>query len=652
MNTIAVLIPSFTLEYSIDVLSGIYDYFSDKDVKVIVAQTKFPHSTIGIFDYQYFTSVEFLKAQDVDAYIVVSGVFTTSISQQDLEDIVAQFAPRPVISIGADLSLPGTYSILADCNKSFSDIVKHLKEKHGCKKIAFFSANSTKSAEALERYDAFTTALEENDLVFYPDLVMDGQFNYEEAKKLILKRYSTKEDIDFDALVCANDLMAAGCMEALQQLGVKIPDDVKISGFDDAVVSKISSPKLSTINQAIYNQGLKAAELTDTLLNGKSIHKKNFISLFPKFRQSCGCISVYSSEPHFIDTEGKTCVDAEEEGVNLHQFVNELNERNKLITLMDTVRGSNTLKQFFYNLKYIAQQCDMSCIAVNFFKDVCYLDAEDNFTLPKKMNFWMLYDGESSVELFKPDIAYNPRQSVIPSRSLQGISGIFILHPVFSGESNYGYLLCKINRKIFSDYIVYLKIIVNTLAQSYEYTNKIIETEKLEGEKSALTRLSRTDDLTGILNRRGFIERGQTALDLMQETDMVGVVFFADMDGLKKINDTYGHEVGDLAIKTQAMALKAVFRSTDVVGRLSGDEFGIVAVGMNLIQVDRVRLKLDMMNEKLSRENNLPFTLSVSLGAVDLQKSSILKKLLSEADKSLYEEKRKKRHARLSENSK
>ncbi|MBQ1710974.1 MAG: GGDEF domain-containing protein, partial [Treponema sp.] len=274
------------------------------------------------------------------------------------------------------------------------------------------------------------------------------------------------------------------------------------------------------------------------------------------------------------------------------------------------------------------------------------------FTLPKKMNLWMLYDGESSVELFKPDVAYNPRQSVIPSRSLQGTSGIFILHPVFSGESNYGYLLCKINRKSFSDYIVYLKIIINTLAQSYEYTNQIIETEKLEGEKSALTRLSRTDDLTGILNRRGFIERGQAALDLMQETDKAGVIFFADMDGLKKINDTYGHEVGDLAIKTQAMALKEVFRSTDVVGRLSGDEFGIVAVGMKLIHVDRVRLKLDMMNEKLSRENNLPFTLSVSLGAVDLQKSSILKKLLSEADKSLYEEKRKKRHARLSENSK
>ena len=138
----------------------------------------------------------------------------------------------------------------------------------------------------------------------------------------------------------------------------------------------------------------------------------------------------------------------------------------------------------------------------------------------------------------------------------------------------------------------------------------------------------------------------------MQETGKAGVIFFADMDGLKKINDTYGHEAGDLAIKLQAKVLKSVFRSTDVVGRLSGDEFGIVAVGMHLKSVDSVRLKVDMMNQKFTKENKLPFNLSISLGAVDLQKSSIIKKLLAEADKSLYEEKRKKRHARLSQDSK
>ena len=138
----------------------------------------------------------------------------------------------------------------------------------------------------------------------------------------------------------------------------------------------------------------------------------------------------------------------------------------------------------------------------------------------------------------------------------------------------------------------------------------------------------------------------------MQETDKAGVIFFADMDGLKTINDQYGHEMGDKAIKLQAEVLKSAFRSTDIVGRLSGDEFGAVAVGMNLSQVNQIRLKVQLLAEKISKENDLPFILSCSIGAVDLQKSSVLKRLLSEADKELYEEKRKKRNARLSLNTK
>ena len=112
------------------------------------------------------------------------------------------------------------------------------------------------------------------------------------------------------------------------------------------------------------------------------------------------------------------------------------------------------------------------------------------------------------------------------------------------------------------------------------------------------------------------------------------------MDGLKKINDTYGHEMGDKAIILQAMVLKNVFRSSDVVGRLSGDEFGIVALGMKISFIENIKLKIEMLCKKYSIENQLPFTLSMSIGAVDLQKSSVLKQLLSEADKELYKEKK------------
>ena len=154
---------------------------------------------------------------------------------------------------------------------------------------------------------------------------------------------------------------------------------------------------------------------------------------------------------------------------------------------------------------------------------------------------------------------------------------------------------------------------------------------------------SRTDELTGILNRHGFLEEGQRALDILQESGKPGIVFFADMDNLKHINDTYGHEMGDKAIKLQAKALKKAFRSTDVVGRLSGDEFGIIAVGVGIEYLELIRSKVDQINKQIAKEENLDFDLSISIGGVDLEGSSVLSILLGLADKELYIQKRTKK---------
>ena len=327
------------------------------------------------------------------------------------------------------------------------------------------------------------------------------------------------------------------------------------------------------------------------------------------------------------------------------QFVNSLNEKNALVTLIDTIRGFNTLKQMFFSLKYIVGQCSMSGMAVHFFKDVQIIDSEQEFVLPEQVDLHMFYTALTNTETFRPGLTFNPHEKIFSARAMEEISGVFLLNPIFMGENNYGYILCRIKEKKFADYNVYLKIIMNAIAQAYEYTSKIQEGRDLERENTDLALQSRMDELTAILNRRGFIERGQAALDILQETDTSGVVFFADMDGLKKINDTYGHDMGDKAIMLQARVLKDIFRSSDVVGRLSGDEFGIVALGMKMNYVENTRLKIDMLCKKVSIENQLPFTLSISLGAVDLQKSSVLKQLLTEADKELYKEKSKK-HAR------
>lgn len=645
MKVIAVLIPTFNIEYSLDVLSGISDYFHDKEVKVVIIQTRIPGINTGAFDYQYCTGFEYAKSKEVDAIICVSGLYASQMKEDRLREMLKEFEPKPIISIALDPLTKNSYVIQADCRKSIKDIVNHLKREHDCKKIAFFSANETKSKEALERYDAFTSALDACKLTFYPDMVYDGNFTDFKAHDEIIARFKSKNDIPFDAIVCANDMMASGCIRAFEEIGVRVPQDVRVIGFDDAIVASMMSPKLSTINQDIYSQGYEAAEIADRVLNGEKMKKILLNPLVPKFRQSCGCIGMDRSMPIYKNVDGEICSDLNEKNDGVMQFVNALNEKNTIVTLMDTIRGFNTLKQMFFSLKYITSQCAMSGLAIHFFKEVQLIDSEKEFVLPDMAELHMFYTESNKTEVFRPGLTSDPHEKIFPARTTEDISGVFLLNPIFLGEANYGYMICRIKENKFADYNVYLKIIMNAIAQAYEYTSKIQEGRNLERENSDLAMQSRMDELTGILNRRGFIEQGQAALDLLQETDTSGVIFFADMDGLKKINDTYGHEMGDKAIMLQARVLKDIFRSSDVIGRLGGDEFGIVALGMKIGYVEHTKLKIDMLCKKVSIENQLPFTLSISLGAVDLQKSSVLKQLLSEADKELYKDKKKK-HAR------
>ena len=146
------------------------------------------------------------------------------------------------------------------------------------------------------------------------------------------------------------------------------------------------------------------------------------------------------------------------------------------------------------------------------------------------------------------------------------------------------------------------------------------------------------------------MEYGQQLLDIAAVSNENGCVFFCDLDGLKQMNDTWGHETGDLAIKTESMVLRAAFRDSDMVGRLSGDEFGVVAPRFPISKLPDLRKRLSNLNEQFSKDANLPFTLSISIGVVEFTvKKSNLQELLKEADKNMYKEKKVKHAKRAAE---
>jgi len=150
------------------------------------------------------------------------------------------------------------------------------------------------------------------------------------------------------------------------------------------------------------------------------------------------------------------------------------------------------------------------------------------------------------------------------------------------------------------------------------------------------------DQLTGLHNRRGFRTLAAQQLKLSDRTKKGVILLFADLDGLKRINDTLGHEAGDRALLEVAAALRESFRSSDVIARMGGDEFAVLAIDTT---EDYVDLPLTRLQDGIRARNTRPhpeFELSLSVGCsfYDPKNPCSIDDLLARADQRMYEQKR------------
>jgi diguanylate cyclase (GGDEF)-like protein len=153
--------------------------------------------------------------------------------------------------------------------------------------------------------------------------------------------------------------------------------------------------------------------------------------------------------------------------------------------------------------------------------------------------------------------------------------------------------------------------------------------------------LALTDELTGLYNRRGFEALAERQLKLERRSGGGLLLFFIDVDGLKAINDTYGHSTGDHVLKRTAEALKKTFRDSDILARLGGDEFAVLAVEASDDCEATMRARLQEYLNALNRHNQ-QYRISLSAGAArfDRRCGGSLGDLMARADRAMYEQKR------------
>lgn len=192
------------------------------------------------------------------------------------------------------------------------------------------------------------------------------------------------------------------------------------------------------------------------------------------------------------------------------------------------------------------------------------------------------------------------------------------------------------------DYLVKGQLSTSLLVRALRYAFE------RHGMQRALRKESTIDELTGLSNRRGFLMLAEQHAMLAKRTGEHFMVVFIDMDRLKPINDTLGHQVGDAAIVEIADVLRTCFRGSDILGRLGGDEFALILPATTGSNEESIRRRLGQELSARNAQASRRYSLCVSIGIItaDPRRSLSVEEMLAQADALMYEEKQERRVCR------
>ncbi|MBF0123343.1 MAG: GGDEF domain-containing protein [Candidatus Omnitrophica bacterium] len=188
---------------------------------------------------------------------------------------------------------------------------------------------------------------------------------------------------------------------------------------------------------------------------------------------------------------------------------------------------------------------------------------------------------------------------------------------------------------------VLLIVFLSPVIYAFFYTPMVRQFNKLKNAEGKMRELANFDVLTGLYNRRGFMTYADHLLKLSDRTQRGLVLIYADLDNMKLINDRYGHEEGDRALVTAGNVLKKTFRSSDVIGRVGGDEFAILALEAKFENLDalRNRMKGNLKKAKYNIDPMHKLTFSLGIIYYNPEKHQSIEELLRRSDRLMYEEK-------------
>lgn len=613
--------------------------------------------TMDTYAYQDNCLFEFAADRNMDVAIVNTGNIGMNLDIEEKKRFLQKISV-PVILI-AD-ALPGYSSVNFDNSKGMIDGIEHLIRDHGKRKFGYVRGPENNS-DATERYNIFVQSMEANGIPPEQYRIAEGSFSYNCAdiiEKLI------DEYPDMDAMVCANDMMCYGAYQVLEARNIKVGEDIAVMGFDDTPYSAQIEPGLSTVKADPAMLGYEAVYLCEEVMRG-GIREKLVDTTFVA-RQSCGCADKGTAR-----TGDTLSEQAHSESLN-HTLVSI--SRN----LLNCEEENN---EIYSMILHSLCSINLHSVYLYMFKTEIEWKRGQEWNRPEYVQL-MAYYREPYRR--KPDIIYQPNPLYyypVDESDIKQISADkqnILLEEIFSnpycntdkpqsrvvtllyaGEIQYGFLVWEMDAEYFSysgqlTYQIASALKTNRLLRKKNQMASALAESLLEvrEKNSILEEISKVDELTQIYNRRGFLDNMKRNVIAKENEGKQAIAIYADMNNLKLVNDQFGHEEGDYALRSIGQILYDAVHGMEgrgEVGRIGGDEFCAYLIMDRGDSEEGMRKKIDEITETLNVGNGKPYyvEMSVGIGHFICSAEVDISVELEQADAQLYIYKQKKRKSIL-----
>lgn len=618
---IALIVAGIDEEYQNGVISGI---------KTCAAE-----NNANISCFSAFGGVIMSKSYDIGEYNIFSlpnyelfdGVLlmiNTINDPEEKERIAERVRASKLPTVVLDCAdYPDFYNVTIDNTSAMEELVRHIIKDHGARTLEYLSGPES-NPESNERYAAFLRVCSENGISVSPERIHHGELRSIDGTRAAEEMLLSGRPLP-DALICANDAMALTAISEFTRNGIRIPEDMIVTGFDYTFNARHHFPALSTVKRPLELAGYTACKTVTDLIDGILHEKTQRFECRAVFSESCGC---KNNAPDDIVSYKKnvfSIIDRSRDDINL------LNRMSaKLAEAMSESESMNIISSFLGDI-----DCECCCICMcDGWDDVWKGNERLTVGYAKRMHVPLIWD-KGSVRFFGSfDTA---QMNPIPP---EGSGNITYFLPLHFSERCLGYFVI-INSDFPIKSMMCHSMLMN-ISNSLENVRKLIS---LNSAIKELDRLYVIDPLCGIYNRSGFIRTADEKFNLCKLKGEKVMIAFVDMDGLKLVNDKYGHIEGDYALKKLADVLSDCCKEGWFCARFGGDEFVLFGAGAGEAEAEELKKNFEQRLRQINSSGVKPYKIYASIGTLVSQVTDdqALFDIINQADEIMYEQKKHKR---------